>query len=83
MTMLPPDPLEPAGIAGFAERLRSSGITAQAATRAYLERIEVLDPRLGAYQYVAADQALEAAGALEDLLGVPAKPDLGGFAAGS
>ncbi len=68
--MLPPDPLESTGIAGFAAHLRSGGTTAQAATRAYLERIEVLDPRLGAYQYVAADQALEAADALEDLLGV-------------
>ncbi|MDP6788418.1 MAG: hypothetical protein QGI13_14965 [Rhodospirillales bacterium] len=43
---LPPDPCEPGGIAGFAERLRAGATTAEAATEAYLDRIEILEPRL-------------------------------------
>lgn len=75
MTTIPADPFEPGGIALFGERLRSGEITAEAATRAYLGRIEALDGRLGAYQYVAAEQAVAAARALDGLLA--AGTDLG------
>ena len=68
MATLPPDPFEPGGIVRFGERLRGGEITAEAATAAYLARIEALDPRLGAYQHVAADSALAAAYALDSLL---------------
>jgi aspartyl-tRNA(Asn)/glutamyl-tRNA(Gln) amidotransferase subunit A len=75
MTNLPSDPFVPGGIAGFGDRLRKGDITVEAATSAYLARIEALDPRLGAYQHVMADQALATARALDALLG--AGVDLG------
>jgi aspartyl-tRNA(Asn)/glutamyl-tRNA(Gln) amidotransferase subunit A len=75
MSAIPPDPLEPGGIAGFGERLRRGHITAVAATRAYLDRIDTLEPRLGAFEHVAGDTALKAARALDDLLA--AGTDLG------
>ena len=61
MATLPPDPFEPGGMARFGARLRSGEITAEAATAAYLARIEILDCRLGAYEHVAAEAALAAA----------------------
>ena len=72
---LPLDPIEPGGIAGFAHRLRACEITAETATRAYLERIEILDPHLDAYECVMADEALETARAVDRLLA--AGTDLG------
>ena len=71
----PANPLEPGGIAGFARRLRDGAITAEAATAAYLGRIEALDPRLGAFECVAWDRAPAAARALDGLLA--AGTDLG------
>ena len=68
MTALPPDPFEPGGIARFGVRLRSGEITAEAATAAYLARIEILDPRLGAYQHAAAEPALAAARRIDEAL---------------
>ncbi|MDP6788448.1 MAG: amidase [Rhodospirillales bacterium] len=61
MATLPPDPFEPGGMVRFGARLRDGEITAEAATAAYLARIEILDSRLGAYEYVAAEAALAAA----------------------
>ncbi len=76
---LPPDPFEPGGIAHFADRLRSGEITAEAAARAYLARIEILDPRLGAFEHVAAEGAVSAARAVDALLagGTDAGPLMG------
>ena len=68
MANIPSDPLERGGIEGFGKRLRQGEITAEAATTAYLGRIEALDPALGAYEYVAADRALAAARAADGLL---------------
>ena len=65
---LPPDPLRHGGIQGFAKRLRSGQTASEAVTGAYLERIEALDPRLGAYEYVARESALAQARALDGLL---------------
>jgi aspartyl-tRNA(Asn)/glutamyl-tRNA(Gln) amidotransferase subunit A len=70
-----PDPCDPGGIAGFAERLRAGTTTAEAATEVYLQRINTLEPRLGAFECVLADQALDTARALDDLLA--AGTDLG------
>ena len=75
MLRLPTDPFEPSGIMGFAERLRRGETTAEAATSAYLARIETLDPWLGAFEYVAWEQALASARALDELLA--AGTDLG------
>lgn len=55
--MIEEDPLEH-GIAGFAARLRAGDITSEKATGEYLSRIARLDPRLGAYQYVAEHSAI-------------------------
>ena len=79
MANLPADPLEEGGIEGFGRRLRRGEATAEATTEAYLARIEVLDPRLGAYQHLDADRALAAARALDMLLaaGVDLGPLMG------
>jgi aspartyl-tRNA(Asn)/glutamyl-tRNA(Gln) amidotransferase subunit A len=68
VTALPADPLASGGIEGYARRLRRGEITVEAATRAYLDRIAALDPKLGAYQHVAAGSALAEAQALDRLL---------------
>ena len=75
MTTLTPDPMEPGGLAAYGERLRKGEVSAEAATGAYLQRIEALQPRLGAYQHVAGAEALAAARALDALLA--AGTDLG------
>jgi aspartyl-tRNA(Asn)/glutamyl-tRNA(Gln) amidotransferase subunit A len=68
VTTLPADPLASGSIAAYARRLRQGEITVAAATRAYLDRIAALDPKLGAYQHVAAGPALADAQALDRLL---------------
>ena len=75
MTSYPPDPLEQGGIANFAEDLREGRTTSAKTTRAYLDRIDALDHKLGAYQHVAAEQAMAAAEAIDGLLA--AGTDLG------
>ena len=64
----PDDPLGNGGIAVFAEDLRSGLTTIKKVTRAYLDRIEALDSKLGAFQYVAGEQAMAAAEAMDKLL---------------
>ena len=68
MTILPDDPLGSGGIAVFAEALRAGKTSAKRAVRAYLDRIEALEPKLNAYQFVAYEQAEEAAEAIDKLL---------------
>ena len=63
------------GIAAFAVALRNGEITSEAVTKAYLDRIAILDPKLGAYQHVAAETALATARAMDQLL--QAGTDLG------
>jgi len=75
MTPLPPDPLEAGGVAGFHRRLRTGDITAEAATRAFLARVEALESELGAFEHVAGDYALAMARAVDALLA--AGTDLG------
>jgi len=74
-TILPLDPLAEGGIREFGERLRRGEITSEEVTKAYLGRIKALEPALGAYEYVAADQALAQARSLDRLLA--AGTDLG------
>ena len=68
MSALAPDPFHPEGIAGFASRLRRGETTAEAATGAYLARIQVLDSHLGAFEVVDGANALAAAKAQDRLL---------------
>ncbi|MFC1456004.1 amidase [Microvirga arabica] len=67
MVVLEDDPLGQGGLSDFARRFRAGEISSEQATRAYLSRIELLDPRLGAFQHVAAEQALETARAIDAL----------------
>jgi len=67
MSALPPDPLAPGGIAGFARRFRGGELSARAVTDAYLARIEQLDPRLEAFVHVAPEAARDAADAVDAL----------------
>lgn len=66
--MLAEDPLGQDGLAEYAARLRAGAITAEAATRAYLDRIAALDGWLGAFEHVAPDSAIASARALDALL---------------
>ncbi len=68
MSILPDDPLSSGGIAVFAEALRAGKTSAKKAVRAYLDRIEALEPKLNAYQFIAYEQAEEAAEAIDKLL---------------
>jgi aspartyl-tRNA(Asn)/glutamyl-tRNA(Gln) amidotransferase subunit A len=79
MTMLPSDPFEPGGVAGFFEKYRKGEITSEEATKAYLDRIEILDPKLQAYEYIAKEQAMSTARAMDSLLaaGVDLGPLMG------
>jgi aspartyl-tRNA(Asn)/glutamyl-tRNA(Gln) amidotransferase subunit A len=65
---LPADPVAAIGIAAYGAELRGGSMTAEATTRAYLERIALLDGRLQAFVHVAAEQALEQARAMDRLL---------------
>lgn len=61
------DPLAQ-GLAAFARRLRQGEVTSEAATRAYLGRIDAIDGEIGAYQHVAHESALAQAQAIDGLL---------------
>src|SRR5947208_707747 len=65
---LTPDPLCGIGLAEFGRRLRTGSITIEGVTRAYLARIDHIDPKLGAFEFVATTMALEQAKALDRLL---------------
>src|ERR1700730_18398634 len=68
MRFVTPDPLADGGIAEFGSRLRRGAITAEAVTEAYLARIDAIDGALGAYEYVAADDARRQARVVDALL---------------
>jgi aspartyl-tRNA(Asn)/glutamyl-tRNA(Gln) amidotransferase subunit A len=65
--MLEKDPLADGGLAEFARNFRSGAISSVQVTQSYLARIEALNPRLDAYEHVAADQALATAHAMDAL----------------
>jgi aspartyl-tRNA(Asn)/glutamyl-tRNA(Gln) amidotransferase subunit A len=67
MSQLPPDPFEPGGLAGFAREFREGRTSSLEATRAYLARIDALDPRLQAFQYVDREGAIATARAMDAL----------------
>jgi aspartyl-tRNA(Asn)/glutamyl-tRNA(Gln) amidotransferase subunit A len=67
-TAPPKDPLTGISIAEFGRQLRRGELTIEATVQDYLIRIDTLDTRLGAFEFVAADSALESASALDRLL---------------
>ena len=75
MKTLPPDPIQQMGIAQFGILLRRGEITSEVVTRQYLERITALNPKLGAYVYVAENAAVESAQGIDRL--IAAGTDLG------
>jgi aspartyl-tRNA(Asn)/glutamyl-tRNA(Gln) amidotransferase subunit A len=68
MNALADDPLNGGSISDYGRRLRRGETTIEATTKAYLDRIAALDGHLGAFEYVAAEQALACARALDQLL---------------
>jgi aspartyl-tRNA(Asn)/glutamyl-tRNA(Gln) amidotransferase subunit A len=68
MNELPVDPFAQRGLEGFAEDFRAGNITSEAVTRQYLERIQKLDPKLGAFESVAAESAIATAKAMDLLI---------------
>lgn len=68
MSDLPLDPFSKHGLEGFAKDFRAGKVTSEDVTEIYLERIEKLDPKLGAYEFVAAESALATARAMDALI---------------
>ncbi|MGZ5094178.1 MAG: amidase family protein [Burkholderiales bacterium] len=54
--------------AEYGKRLRSKEVSAEQVTREFLDRIDEHNPKLGAYTFVAREQALVAAQAIDALL---------------
>jgi len=79
MTELPDNFICDHGLHGFAESLRNGENSCETVTRACLERIVALNPKLDAFVHVADEQALEAARAMDALLaaGVDLGPLMG------
>ncbi|MCY1196875.1 2-amino-5-chloromuconic acid deaminase [compost metagenome] len=70
-----PDPVAGLGLAGYARALREGRISAASAVRAYLQRIDALEPSLHAFEHIASEAAMAAASAIDGLLA--AGTDLG------
>lgn len=68
MVRIPDDPFETGGIAAFAADLRAGRTSSEAVTLACLERIDALDGKIGAFQHVAPETALNTAQAMDGLL---------------
>jgi aspartyl-tRNA(Asn)/glutamyl-tRNA(Gln) amidotransferase subunit A len=61
------DPLQDADLSGFARRFREGAQTAESATRAYLQRIAVLEPHIGAFRKIDESAALRRARQIDAL----------------
>lgn len=68
MSTLPPNPLAGITLAQYGAQLRAGECNAPEVTEAYLARIDALNPRLGAYTYVAKEQARANARRIDALL---------------
>ena len=75
LEVLPPDPLAGLSLLEFGRRFRRGELTSESVTRAYLARIAILDPTLGAFQHVDGESALHTARAMDMLFA--AGTDLG------
>lgn len=67
MSQLPPDPFEQGGLARFARDFRAGRASSLEVTRAYIARIDALDPRLQAFQYIDREGAIATARAMDAL----------------
>lgn len=66
-TKLEADPLGKGGLHEFGRRFRSGELTSEAATRAYLSRIDALDGRLRAFEHVEHESSVSTARAMDEL----------------
>ena len=58
MKTLPPNPFAKLSLAEYGTRLRKREISAESATTALLDRIDLLNPKLNAFHFVARTAAL-------------------------
>lgn len=65
MVKTPQDPLQNQSIEDFYHQFRKGTLSSESVTRDYLQRIQALDPDLGAFEYVAAEQAIQTARAMD------------------
>lgn len=63
------DPARMAGLAELAAMFRSHALSMEQVTRAYLDRIDAVNARLGAFTFVAREGALSVAQSMDRLLG--------------
>jgi len=68
MTALPENPFAGMSIAQYGARVRRGECSAASVTDAFLQRIEALNPKLGAFTFVAAERAQAAAREVDTLL---------------
>ena len=68
MKDLPVDPFNQGGLEQFARDFRAGKVTSLAVTKTYLERIEKLDKKFGAFESVSKDSALATAAAMDLLI---------------
>ena len=59
MKSLPDNPFAKLSLAEYGARLRKREISAESATSALLDRIDLLNPKLNAFHYVARDAAMK------------------------
>lgn len=67
MSAIPENPLLNQNLTNFYHSFRNGTLSSEAITQIYLKRIKALDPELGAYEYVATEQALQTARAMDQL----------------
>lgn len=67
MTQLPKNPLGKLSINNFHQKFIKGKLNAEDITRLYLKRIEAIDPKLQAFEYVNSDGALRNAKAMDQL----------------
>src|SRR5450759_1862155 len=65
---LPADPLDGFGLQEFGGSLRCGDLSAEDITSAYLDRIRLRDPKIGAFATVVAREAIDAARGVDALL---------------
>jgi aspartyl-tRNA(Asn)/glutamyl-tRNA(Gln) amidotransferase subunit A len=68
MTKFPENPFAGMSIAQYGARLRRGECSAASVTEAFLHRIDALNPKLGAFTFVAADEARAAARKIDTLI---------------
>lgn len=65
---LPPDPFAERTLAAYGADLRAGRVTAERVTRAFLDRIAALAPRLSPYVQVTAERAMQTARGIDQVL---------------